>query len=73
MFHRFGYLVRYLGADLDAWAAARRRITTDDDGNARWERVRSHGRRPPRRVTGERDAPHVRERASQPVPEHRIR
>ena len=29
VFHRFGYLVRYLAADIDAWAAARRRITTD--------------------------------------------
>ena len=73
VFHRFGYLVRYLAADIDAWAAARRRITTDDDGNAQWERARSRGRRPPRRVTGERDTPPVRHRASQPVPEHRIR
>ena len=60
VFHRFGYLVRYLAANIDAWAAARRRITTADDGNAQWERARSHGRRPPRRVTGERNAPRGR-------------
>ena len=73
VFHRFGYLVRYLAADIDAWAAARRRITTAEEGNARWERVRSHTRRPPRRVTGERDARHGRVRASEPVPERRLR
>ena len=38
----------------------RSRITTADDGNAQWERARSHGRRPPRRVTGERNAPRGR-------------
>ena len=73
VFHRFGYLVRYLAADIDAWAAARRRITTADDGNAQWERARSHGCRPPRRVTGERNAPHGRGGASPPIQEHRIR
>ena len=31
-FHRFGSRVRYLLADLEAWAAARRRTSTSDDG-----------------------------------------
>ena len=31
-FHRFGARVRYLLADLEAWAAARRRTSTSDDG-----------------------------------------
>ena len=34
VFHRFGGRVRYLRADLDAWAAARRRASTSDDGTA---------------------------------------
>ena len=33
-FHRFGTRVRYLVADLDDWAAARRRLSTSDDGTA---------------------------------------
>ena len=33
-FHRFGGRVRYLAADLDDWAAARRRLSTSDDGTA---------------------------------------
>ncbi len=33
-FHRFGSRVRYLAADLDDWAAARRRLSTSDDGTA---------------------------------------
>ena len=32
VFHRFGGRVRYLRADLDAWAASRRRRSTSDDG-----------------------------------------
>ncbi len=34
VFHRFGGRVRYLRADLDAWAASRRRRSTSDDGTA---------------------------------------
>ena len=34
MFHRFGGRVRYLYADLDAWAATRRRASTSDEGTA---------------------------------------
>lgn len=33
-FHRFGGRVRYLLADLEAWASARRRLSTSDDGTA---------------------------------------
>ena len=33
-FHRFRNRVRYLRADLDAWAATRRRASTADDGTA---------------------------------------
>ena len=33
-FHRFGGRVRYLVADLDDWASARRRLSTSDDGTA---------------------------------------
>jgi len=33
-FHRFGGRVRYLAADLDGWASARRRLSTSDDGTA---------------------------------------
>ena len=33
-FHRFGGRVRYLAADLDDWAGARRRLSTSDDGTA---------------------------------------
>ena len=32
IFHRFGSRVRYLLADLDTWATARRRKSTSDDG-----------------------------------------
>ena len=32
VFHRFGGRVRYLRADLDDWAATRRRRSTSDDG-----------------------------------------
>ena len=32
VFHRFGGRVRYLRADLDAWALTRRRASTSDDG-----------------------------------------
>ena len=34
VFHRFGGRVRYRREDLDAWAAARRRVSTVDDGSA---------------------------------------
>ena len=34
VFHRFGGRVRYRREDLDAWAAARRRLSTVDDGSA---------------------------------------
>ena len=34
VFHRFGGRVRYLRADLDAWASTRRRASTSDDGSA---------------------------------------
>ena len=33
VFHRFGGRVRYGREDLDAWAAARRRMSTVDDGS----------------------------------------
>ena len=33
-FHRFGSRVRYLAAHLEAWASARRRLSTSDDGTA---------------------------------------
>ena len=32
VFHRFGSRVRYLLADLETWASARRRLSTSDDG-----------------------------------------
>ncbi len=34
VFHRFGARVRYRREDLDAWAGARRRLSTVDDGSA---------------------------------------
>ena len=34
IYHRFGGRVRYLAADLDAWAENRRRTSTSDDGTA---------------------------------------
>ena len=33
VFHRFGGRVRYTHSDLDAWAKARRRASTADDGS----------------------------------------
>ena len=72
VFHRFGCLVRYLCADLDAWAAERRRITTAEEAKPPWERIRSRGRRPPRRVTEERERTQVRVCATRRAPEHRI-
>ena len=33
VFHRFGGRVRYTREDLDAWAVARRRASTADDGS----------------------------------------
>ena len=35
VFHRFGSRVRYLLADVEAWASARRRVSTSDDGRTR--------------------------------------
>ena len=52
VFYRFGRHVRYLQADLDAWAKTRRRISTRDEGNARRAAVRWHARKSPRRATG---------------------
>ena len=40
VFHRFGARIRYLGEDLEAWAASRRRIATFDDGTALAERAK---------------------------------
>ena len=39
-FHRFGSRVRYLLADLEAWASARRRVSTSDRGRTRRRRAR---------------------------------
>ena len=33
VFHRFGRRIRYLRADIEAWAATRRRVSTVDDGS----------------------------------------
>ena len=33
VFHRFISRVRYLLADVEAWASARRRVSTSDDGD----------------------------------------
>ena len=33
VFHRFGTRIRYLREDLQAWAEARRRASTADDGS----------------------------------------
>ena len=52
VFYRFGRHVRYLQADLDAWAKTRRRISTRDEGNAGRAAVRWHARKSPRRATG---------------------
>ena len=52
VFYRFGRHVRYLQADLDAWAKTRRRISTRDEGNARRAAARWHARKSPRRATG---------------------
>ena len=57
MFHRFGCRVRYLGADLDIWVAAQRRISTTDEGGALRLAVRWQRRKPPWWASGERDAP----------------
>ena len=35
VFHRFGSRVRYLLADIEAWASARRRVSTSDDDGGR--------------------------------------
>ena len=40
VFHRFGGRVRYLIADLETWASARRRVSTSDDGTALRRAVR---------------------------------
>ena len=46
VFHRFGGRVRYLRADLDAWALTRRRASTSDDGTGECP---GPGERPPAR------------------------
>ena len=35
VFHRFGSRVRYLLADVEAWASSRRRVSASDRGGAR--------------------------------------
>ena len=57
VFHRFGCLVRYLGAYVYIWVAAQRRISTTDEGEALRVAVRWQRRKPPWWATGERDAP----------------
>ena len=54
-YHRFGSVVRYLKADLDAWAATRRRTSTREEGRGRRRTARWPGRRSPRRGMGERN------------------
>ena len=39
-FHRFGSRVRYLLADIEAWASARRRVSMSEEGRARRRRAR---------------------------------
>ncbi len=39
-FHRFGYRVRYLLTDMEAWASARRRVSTSDDRSAAGRKTR---------------------------------
>ena len=56
VFHRFGCLVRYLGADVYIWVAAQRRISTTDEGEALRVAVRWQRRKPPWWATGEGDA-----------------
>ncbi|WP_428102889.1 helix-turn-helix domain-containing protein [Candidatus Rariloculus sp.] len=57
VFYRFGRHVRYRKADLNAWAKTRRRMSTRDRGNACRAAARWHGRRSPRRATGDRQGP----------------
>ena len=33
VFHRFGFRVRYLLANVEAWASVRPRVSTPDDGD----------------------------------------
>ncbi len=40
VFHRFGSRVRYLLADVEDWASARRRVSTSDDGSAAGRKTR---------------------------------
>ena len=40
VFHRFGSQVRYKRADLESWAATRRRTSISDDGSALARRAR---------------------------------
>ena len=51
VFYRFGRHVRYLQADLEAWAKTRRRTSTRDEGNARRAVARWHDRRSSRRAS----------------------
>ena len=52
-YYRFGCVVRYLSADVDDWAAARRRISTTDEGQEIRAATRGHRRKPARRATGD--------------------
>ena len=58
VYYRFGCVVRYLSADVDDWAAARRRISTTDEGQGIRAATRGHRRKPARRATGKRDKHH---------------
>ena len=51
VFYRFGRHVRYLQADLDAWAKTRRRTSTRDEADVCRAAARRHARRWPRRAT----------------------
>ena len=55
VFYRFGCCVRYLDADVYAWAQARRQASATDEKDASRTVVRWHGRKPPRRACGEGD------------------
>ena len=55
VYYRFGSVVRNLSADVEAWAAARRRDAASDKGEAVEAGARWCRRKPAQRVTGERD------------------
>ena len=64
VFHRFGARVRYRREDLDAWAAARRRLSTVDDGSALPAPVSPAPR--PRAKAGRRERRRAETRADDP-------